>query len=1446
MKKEIINCKPLTNKNNSVSFIKLQSSRDLLNKLLLIRFDSLIGGIGMCSNNLNILRQLFILIFISIMILNMPSLAYSQTVVSGNVTGVWSLAGSPYLVSGDIEIVDSLIIESGVVVQFNAGGYRIRAASGDKFVAIGTETEPIIFEPFIGTNPGSWSMLYFDVSSNDDTLSYCIIQNAVDGINTNNSHPVVINSTIRYNSSYGINSYDSDITIDSCSIYGNVVHGIYLNNYHNYNEARVTNSELFDNGDSGIRFTGYARYGNMSASCIIDNCTIYRNTNNGILVTSGTYYTSYSAVGLAHISNCTIYGNTNGVIASAYRGNALATIVNSIISFNTGYGVYNNDVASHINAGEISYNCMWSNSLGDFSGIDGVPTGFGTNGNYQNGNGDSCDVYLNIYNDPQFIDTTLADFRLLESSKCIDAGTSIVNGNFITDPDGSLPDIGFGQHIIQPITVVSGNVTGVWSLAGSPYLVSGDIEIVDSLIIESGVVVQFNAGGYRIRAASGDKFVAIGTETEPIIFEPFIGTNPGSWSMLYFDVSSNDDTLSYCIIQNAVDGINTNNSHPVVINSTIRYNSSYGINSYDSDITIDSCSIYGNVVHGIYLNNYHNYNEARVTNSELFDNGDSGIRFTGYARYGNMSASCIIDNCTIYRNTNNGILVTSGTYYTSYSAVGLAHISNCTIYGNTNGVIASAYRGNALATIVNSIISFNTGYGVYNNDVASHINAGEISYNCMWSNSLGDFSGIDGVPTGFGTNGNYQNGNGDSCDVYLNIYNDPQFIDTTLADFRLLESSKCIDAGTSIVNGNFITDPDGSLPDIGSSYFNHFEVKISCFLFDQLIEVCEIPTEISIPLRITNETNVIINGTNYTTWDDTLSFFADTSGEYTFNLLAYNDSTADTCNILINISQNIPIELSLSDLSFTTTDTSNQVPPSQVVYVTSICDTGSVYWDVDVINGSDWISIDKSTGTNPDSLAISIIDKGSPYDAGVYAGKIKFTDQSGANPARYVDVSLFVESGVIIHDHYISAGSSLKVPIKLHANQQLLGFSIPLRYSTFQPGEVIIDSVIFDTSYVDTAFIIPDSQMIIVDRDIQPPPLPDSQVSAEIAYMYFTITDQAVDEIVVIDTTTINWNGLDYTYQFVYATGDTVIPLFNDGRIIIGDVDDPIYCNVRGDIDHSGDIDIADLVYYVSYSFQGGLDPVNFDEADLNADNEHDISDIVYLVSYMFNNGPAPIHCSLNAKRVVTSSLTEDIIVSSSYTDDETIISINSGQNIKGIQIELYGAGVSDPENLLSETLDLVYGWSHKNLKVGLLDLDGPEIIKAGNHSIIKLQGTFEIVSARVADMDANSITPLIKQSDKLTLLPEEFTLSQNYPNPFNPATMIKFSIPVNTDVNLEIFNVLGQRVVTLVDQPLEAGVYEIEWDSKGGSGQDVASGVYFYRIKTDNYTEAKKMVLLK
>ena len=104
----------------------------------------------------------------------------------------------------------------------------------------------------------------------------------------------------------------------------------------------------------------------------------------------------------------------------------------------------------------------------------------------------------------------------------------------------------------------------------------------------------------------------------------------------------------------------------------------------------------------------------------------------------------------------------------------------------------------------------------------------------------------------------------------------------------------------------------------------------------------------------------------------------------------------------------------------------------------------------------------------------------------------------------------------------------------------------------------------------------------------------------------------------------------------------------------------------------------------------------------------------------------------------------------------------------------------------------------------------------------------------------------LVSVDDAADLRIKDFRLFQNFPNPFNPATTISYHLPKDAKVNLQIYNLLGQEVRTLVNQTQTAGDNLVVWDGKDDSGQIVNSGLYIYRLETENTAIHRKMLFLK
>jgi Zn-dependent metalloprotease len=165
--------------------------------------------------------------------------------------------------------------------------------------------------------------------------------------------------------------------------------------------------------------------------------------------------------------------------------------------------------------------------------------------------------------------------------------------------------------------------------------------------------------------------------------------------------------------------------------------------------------------------------------------------------------------------------------------------------------------------------------------------------------------------------------------------------------------------------------------------------------------------------------------------------------------------------------------------------------------------------------------------------------------------------------------------------------------------------------------------------------------------------------------------------------------------------------------------------------------------------------------------------------------------------------------------------------------------------------------WAAKSAQLSGSD-KAPKVLAAfsGNNPVKLVKGDmvdiqFDTPSSIPADWTRDYIIRAIGRYEPdytvyHNLLPQKIRLYDNYPDPFNPVTTISFDLPAPTDVTLDIFDILGRRVITLVSGVTAAGHNKIEWKGNDFNGDEVASGVYFYRLRAGEYIESKKMVLIR
>jgi hypothetical protein len=289
-----------------------------------------------------------------------------------------------------------------------------------------------------------------------------------------------------------------------------------------------------------------------------------------------------------------------------------------------------------------------------------------------------------------------------------------------------------------------------------------------------------------------------------------------------------------------------------------------------------------------------------------------------------------------------------------------------------------------------------------------------------------------------------------------------------------------------------------------------------------------------------------------------------------------------------------------------------------------------------------------------------------------------------------------------------------------------------------------------------------------------------------------------------------------------------------------------------GDVNRDDEVNVADVVFLINYLFQGGPSPAIIEAGDVNGDCSVNIVDVVYLVNYLFIGGPQPVPGCASPGNYLgkPAKVKGGLVIDATYQNGITTISVRSPVELLGVQLQLESPNKSTPVNLLKDKLDLVYGFREDTLKIGLLDLDGGNAIPPGKHPLIQLEGRCQVLSALVCDKSFTAWSASINNGIEETNVPKTYALSQNYPNPFNPETVIEYSLPKESQVKVVIYNILGQRVRTLVDQKELAGYKRVVWDGKDNRKQAVSSGTYFYRIEAkaegERFTRTKKMVLLK
>jgi len=290
----------------------------------------------------------------------------------------------------------------------------------------------------------------------------------------------------------------------------------------------------------------------------------------------------------------------------------------------------------------------------------------------------------------------------------------------------------------------------------------------------------------------------------------------------------------------------------------------------------------------------------------------------------------------------------------------------------------------------------------------------------------------------------------------------------------------------------------------------------------------------------------------------------------------------------------------------------------------------------------------------------------------------------------------------------------------------------------------------------------------------------------------------------------------------------------------------------RGDINLNGiDYEVADAVVFTNY-FIIGLDAfaVNVDgqiaATDVNADGiPLTVEDLVHLIRIIIGDalpygGTIPIDSFSGTLQI---------------ENNENLITVGGEfeKAVGAVHLCFYAPDHTGGVSLTNAAnhMTIKYALKNDSLKILIFDMNHRALSADINNFVnIEYSGDKPVLAYASAGGHKSEKVDLtfdyMTDSPVESTLPDKFALHQNYPNPFNPYTEIKFNLPRSSNVTLEIFDITGRKVATLINQKLASGPHSVIWNGRDGTDRELSTGIYLYRLSTGEYSDTKKMLLLK
>jgi len=523
-------------------------------------------------------------------------------------------------------------------------------------------------------------------------------------------------------------------------------------------------------------------------------------------------------------------------------------------------------------------------------------------------------------------------------------------------------------------------------------------------------------------------------------------------------------------------------------------------------------------------------------------------------------------------------------------------------------------------------------------------------------------------------------------------------------------------------------------------------------------------------------------------------------------------------------------------------DSLEGVAGSQLVFQVKATDLDSEQVNLQILNPPPGMNYDGGTG----------IFNWTPQmaDTGLWVIKTKATDQSGGETSAETKINVVPPStfNLSLEVKEAMLGTTVEVPLKLTNSDPVAGMELCVKFDPYEftflgvsrQGCRTEDWEYFTYKEKVLSQFNVVKIVAIADFPNQVSTLPLSPDSGTIVKLRFQLTSDPYLNGFLLPLEFCSVNFTDNTFSTsrgrfitraeINATNGGV--LLNSTQTRIGDV------NLNG-----LPFEIGDAVKFAAYlSGTSKLSPQQMINSDVNQDGRMaTLADLVFLIRHIIEGGYAPDGQDVEGG--------EEAIVQISSEAQQTTLGIDSPTPVGGAMVIFKGEKLKIENIKLSPEasgLDLYTSQVGDEFRVMVIGQNA-QPLPLGDNPLFSFEGEgYDTVEISLADVEGKLLK--VNQQQVNNTKPARYALYQNYPNPFNPETQIKYSVSGDglTRVSLKVYNVVGQLVKALVDEEQMPGQYCRTWNGKDEKNQDVASGMYFYKLKVSDYTETKKMVLLR